>query len=53
MCRYYYVATTDIVWLISRLVRQQSQIGMSVNITIKPYHGKKYDPQNTVVIVVR
>ena len=50
--RRYYVATADVDRVINQLNRQQNKKGIFVNIAIKPYHGKKYDPQNTVVIAV-
>lgn len=50
--RRYYVATEDVDRVINQLNRQQNKKGIFVNIAIKPYHRKKYDPQNTVVIAV-
>lgn len=50
--RRYYVAIADVDRMINHLNRQQSKKGIFVNIAKKPYHGKKHDPQNTVVIVV-
>lgn len=50
--RRYYVATEDVDRVINQLNRQQNKRGIFVNIAIKPYHGKQYDPQNTVVIAV-
>lgn len=52
MRRYYYVAIEDVDRVIFQLNRQQNKKGIFVNIAVKPYHGKEYDPQNTVVIVV-
>ncbi len=51
MCRYY-VAKSEANQIVDRLNRQQSKSGIFVNISIKSYRGKKYDPQNTVVVVV-
>ena len=50
--RRYYVAISDVDWVVRQLNRQQNKKGIFVNIAVRAYHGKKYDPQNTVVIVV-
>ena len=50
--RRYYVAKSEADRLISRINQQQSKTGIFVNVAIKPYRGKKYDPQNTVVVAV-
>lgn len=50
--RRYYVAKSEADQLIGRINQQQSKTGIFANIAIKPYRGKKYDPQNTVVVVV-
>lgn len=50
--RRYYATKSEANQIVDRLNRQQSKSGIFVNISIKPYHGKKYDPQNTVVIAV-
>ena len=50
--RHYYVTKLEAKQLVDRLNRQQSKSGIFANISIKPYRGKKYDPQNTVVVVV-
>lgn len=48
----YYVAKSDVDQIVNQLNRHQNKTGIFVNITVKPYRGKKYDPQNTVVVVV-
>lgn len=48
----YYVDKSTADQFVNRISQQQSKSGVFVNIAIKPYHGKKHDPQNTVVIVV-
>lgn len=50
--RRYYVDKSKADQLVKRINQQQSKSGVFINIAIKPYHGKKYDPQNTVVVIV-
>lgn len=50
--RRYYVAKSDVDRIVNQITRQQNKKGIFVNVTVKPYCGKKYDPQNTVVVVV-
>jgi len=49
---YYYVLKSETSQIVDQINQKQSKSGIFVNISIKPYRGKKYDPQNTVVIVV-
>lgn len=50
--RRYYMAKSDTDRIMNQINRQQSKTGIFVNIAVKPYHGKEYDPQNTVVVMV-
>ena len=50
--RRYYVAKSDTDRIVNQINRQQSKTSIFVNITVTPYHGNKYDPQNTVVVMV-
>lgn len=50
--RRYYVNKSEADQVVNRINRQQHKDNWFVNIAIKPYHGKKHDPQNTVVVVV-
>ncbi len=50
--RRYYVNKAEAENLIDRINQQQHKQNRFINISVKPYHGKKYDPTNTVVIVV-
>lgn len=50
--RRYYADESEVDRLVNRINHQQSQKGIFVNIAVKPYRGKKYDPQRTVVVVV-
>lgn len=50
--RRYYVAKSEVYQVISQINRQQNKRGIFVDVAVKPYRGKKYDPENTVVIVV-
>lgn len=50
--RRYYVAKSDIDRIVNQINRYQNKKGIFVNIAVKPYRGKKYDPPNTVVVVV-
>lgn len=48
----YYVTKSDTDRIVNQINRKQSKTGIFVNIAVKPYHGKEYDPPNTVVVVV-
>ena len=50
--RRYYATKLEAKQIVERINRQQSKSGIFANISIKPYRGKKHDPQNTVVIAV-
>lgn len=50
--RRYYVAKSDVDRIVNQITRQQNKKGIFVNVAVKPYCGKKYDPQNTLVVVV-
>lgn len=50
--KYYYVKKFEVDNFISRLSQWQSAKKCFENISVKPYYGKKYDPENTVCIVV-
>lgn len=50
--RYYYVRVTEAHAKIMQITRQQIKTNCFVNISVKSYRGKKYDPLQTVVVVV-
>ena len=50
--RRYYVTKSEVYQVISQINRHQNKRGIFVNVAVKTYRGKKYDPENTVVIVV-
>lgn len=47
-----YVDKSDVDKTVANINHQQSQAGVFINIAVKPYMGKKYDPARTAVIVV-
>ena len=48
----YYVKATEAHAKIMQITQQQVKANHFVNVAVKPYKGKKYDPIQTVVIVV-
>lgn len=49
--RRYYVAESEAGQLVNQINQQQSKMGIFVNITIKPYRGKKYDPKKRLLLL--
>lgn len=48
----YYVEKSSVQNLIERITAAQQKANNFCNVAVKPYKGKKYDPENTVVVVV-
>ena len=47
-----YVDKSKVNETIAAINKEQAKRSLYINVTVKPYHGKKYDPQNTVVIII-
>lgn len=37
---------------LEQITREQSRRGVFVNVEVKPYRGRKYDPEKTTVIQI-
>lgn len=48
----YYINKADTEKVIDQITAAQRKANNFCNVTVKPYKGKKYDPANTVVVVV-
>lgn len=47
-----YVSKDEVDKVIDQIGRQQHRANCFVNIEVKPYKGKKYDLDQTVVVVI-
>ena len=47
-----YVEKNSVPAALAAITREQAARGVFVNVAVKPYKGKKYDPANTAVIVI-
>lgn len=48
----YYINKADTEKVIDQITAAQRKANNFCNVAVKPYKGKKYDPENTVVVVV-
>lgn len=48
----YYISKADTEKVIDQITTAQRKANIFCNVAVKPYKGKKYDPENTVVVVV-
>lgn len=48
----YYTKKSDVKSLLKKITEAQQKANNFCNVSVKPYRGKKYDPRNTVVVVV-
>lgn len=48
----YYINKVDTEKVIKQITAAQRKANNYYNVAIKPYKGKKYDPENTVVVVI-
>ena len=48
----YYIEKSKMDNFLKEITAAQQKANIFSNVCVKPYRGKKYDPQNTVVIVV-
>lgn len=48
----YYINKADTEKVIRQITAAQQKANRFCNVNVKPYKGKKYDPENTVVVVV-
>lgn len=48
----YYINKKDIDKTLQKITEAQTKSRVFVNVSVKPYHGKKYDRENTVVITI-
>ena len=48
----YYIKKSDVESFLKEVTAAQQKANIFSNVSVKPYRGKKYDPQNTVVVVV-
>lgn len=48
----YYIDKSQTENFIQKITKKQIKENWFCNVSVKPYKGKKYDPENTVVICV-
>ena len=48
----YYIKKSDVESFLKEITATQQKANNFCNVSVKPYRGKKYDPRNTVVVVV-
>lgn len=48
----YYINKADTKKVIDQITAAQRKANNFCNVAVKPYKGKKYDPENTIVVVV-
>ena len=48
----YYVEKSSVQNVIERITAAQQKANSFCNVAVKPYRGKKHDPENTVVVGV-
>ena len=47
-----YISKTEVPEALARINRLQNARKEFVNVAVKPYRGKKYDPESTAVLVI-
>lgn len=47
-----YVRKDEIDDVVSQITQQQIKANRFVNVEIRPYKGKKYDPDQTAVVII-
>lgn len=52
MRRYYYIDKKDTNKVLEEITKAQVKANCFVNVSVKPYNGKKYNKENTVVVTV-
>ena len=50
--KHYYIEKSKMDNFLKEITAAQQKANIFSNVSVKPYRGKKYDPQNTVVVVV-
>ena len=48
----YYIEKSETENFLKAITAAQQKANNFCNVVVKPYKGKKYDPENTVVVVV-
>ena len=48
----YYIEKSKRYNCLKEITATQQKTNIFANVSVKPYRGKKYDPRNTVVVVV-
>ena len=48
----YYIEKSKMDNFLKEITAAQQKTNIFSNVSVKPYRGKKYDPRNTVVVVV-
>ena len=48
----YYIDKSKMDNFLKEITAAQHKANIFSNVSVKPYRGKKYDPRNTVVVVV-
>lgn len=48
----YYIEKSKIDNFLKEITEAQQKANIFSNVSVKPYRGKKYDPEDTVVVVV-
>ena len=48
----YYIKKSDVESFLKEVTAAQQKANIFCNVSVKPYRGKKYDPEDTVVVVV-
>ena len=48
----YYIEKSKMDNFLKEITAAQHKANIFSNVSVKPYRGKKYDPQNTVIVVV-
>lgn len=52
MAKRLYINKEDLNDTLTAITAAQVKANTFLNVAVKEYHGKKYDPQNTLVIVI-
>lgn len=50
--KHYYIEKSKMNNFLKEITAAQQKANIFSNVSVKPYRGKKYDPRNTVVVVV-